>query len=416
MTSRRYAILLGPALLAALMLLASFATPAAPAAQRAFATPKAAAQALYEAVRAGDRAAMSAVLGPGSADVIDSGDGAEDMAGRARFVAAYEQAARIEPRGARRAELVIGPQEWRFPFPLARGSGGWRFDASAGRAEVIARRVGRNELAAIQAVLAYVDAQREYALRPHDGAGPGIYSQRIASTPGRHDGLYWTPTREDPLSPLGVMFTLAAADETANGEARPYHGYFFRVLQEQGAHAQGGAADYVVAGRMIGGFALVAYPARYRLTGVRTFIVNHEGIAYSRDLGPRTSTIARGLRSFDPERGWRAEAGAIARSEEGDRMRRLASECGCTLCHREAPPPRGPDGVMPLAPSWRDIAARYRGRADAEESLTHTVIEGADPSDRHWKDRLEFTAMHGNEGSLAPDEARALVRWILTSP
>jgi cytochrome c551/c552 len=402
-------------LFAVVLALAGFAAPA-PAAQRSFASPDAAAQALYEAVRSGDRPTISMVLGAGSADVIDSGDPAEDMVGRARFVAAFEQSARTERSDARHAQLVIGPQEWRVPFPLVRGTDGWRFDALAGRAEVIARRVGRNEISAMQAALAYVDAQREYALAPHDGAGPGIYARRIASAPGRHDGLYWMPTREDPLSPLGVMFTFAAADETGASSVQPYHGYLFRVLGQQGPHARGGAADYSVGGRMIGGFALVAYPARYRVTGVRTFIVNHEGVVFSRDLGARTPAIARAMGAFDPDKAWRREAGVVARSDDDDRMRRVVSGRGCTLCHREAPSPRGPEDASPLAPSWREIAARYRGRADAEEMLTRIVIEGADPRERHWKNRIEFTKMTGNSPGVSPDEARALVRWILSLP
>jgi cytochrome c551/c552 len=402
-------------LLAILLAFASLAATAT-AAQRSFASPDAAARALYDAVRGGDRTAIGAVLGAGSADVIDSGDPAEDMVGRARFVAAYEHSAHTARTDARHAQLVIGPQEWRVPFPIVRGPDGWRFDALAGRAEVIARRVGRNEISAMQAVLAYVDAQREYALAPHDGAGPGIYAQRIASAPGRHDGLYWTPTREDPLSPLGVMFTFAAADETGASSVRPYHGYLFRVLGQQGPHARGGAADYSVAGRMIGGFALVAYPARYRVTGVRTFIVNHEGVVFSRDLGARTPAIVHAMRAFDPDKAWRREAGVVARSDDDDRMRQVVAGRGCTLCHRDAPSPRGPEDASPLAPSWREIAARYRGRADAEEALTRVVIEGADPMDRHWKNRIEFTRMGANAPGVSPDEARALVRWILSQP
>ena len=386
------------------------------AAQRSFATPADAASALHDAVRSGDRAALMSVLGPGSADVIDSGDEAEDMVGRAKFAAAYEARSRIEPRGASRADLVIGPQDWRFPFPLVKSKDGWRFDARAGRDEVIARRVGRNELAAMQASLAYVDAQREYSLARHDGTGPGIYAERIASTPERHDGLYWMPTREGPLSPLGLMFSLAAADETAGQAARPYHGYFFRVLRAQGAHATGGATDYVAGGRMIGGFALVAFPARYRVSGVRTFIVSHEGIVFSRDLGARTDALARAMLTYDPNTGWRRETATPARAEDDAVVRRLVSDRGCTLCHREGPQPREAGDAMPLAPSFREIAARYRGKPGAEEQLTHIVIDGADPSDRHWKDRIEFNRMGANAPSITPDEARSLVRWILAIP
>lgn len=388
----------------------------AAAAQRSFATPAEAANALHDAVRSGDRAAIGAVLGPGSADVIDSGDEAEDMVGRARFAAAYEEASHIEPHGASHAQLVIGLQDWHFPFPLVKSKEGWRFDARAGRDEVIARRVGRNELAAMQASLAYVDAQREYSLSRHDETGPGIYAERIASTPGRHDGLYWTPAREEPLSPLGLMFSLAAADEASGKSARPYHGYFFRVLRAQGAHAAGGATDYIAGGRMIGGFALVAFPARYRVSGVRTFMVSHEGIVFSRDLGAKTDALARAMVRYDPDAGWRREAATAARGDDNAVVRRLASDRGCTLCHREGPQPREEGDALPLAPSFREIAARYRGKAGAEEKLTHIVIEGADPADRHWKARMEFNRMGANAPNVTPDEARSLVRWILATP
>jgi cytochrome c551/c552 len=352
---------------------------------------------------------MTAVLGPGSAEIVESGNPGEDMAARARFVAAWDEAMRIERKGERRAEIVLGAQEWRFPFPLVNDRGGWRFDTRAGRDEVIARRVGRNELAAIQAALAFVDAQREYALEPHDGVGPGVYAGRIASAEGRRDGLYWMPTLEHPLSPLGVGFGLASAE--MNGDAVPYHGYFFRVLHAQGPSAAGGEMDYVVGGRMIGGFALVAWPARYRVSGVRTFIVSHEGIVYSRDLGKLSDGMARAMRAYDPGAGWSRETRAPVRADNEPSMRHMAREYGCSLCHRDAPAPREAAGT-PLAPSWREIAARYRGR-DAEAQLTRIVMEGADPAERHWKDRQDFTAMGANAPRVGPDEARALVRWIL---
>ena len=402
-----------PLLLRLLLACIAFATCGhAVAAQRSFPTPADAASALHEAIRSGDRAAIAAVLGPGSADVIDSGDEAEDVAGRARFVAAYEEATRIEPQGASRAQLVIGTQDWHFPFPLLKAKDGWRFDAHTGRDEVIARRVGRNELAAMQASLAYVDAQREYSLERHDGTGPGIYAKRIASTPGRHDGLYWMPAREGSLSPMGAMFALAAADEGA-GTARPYHGYFFRLLRAQGAHAGGGAMDYIAGGRMIGGFALVAFPARHRVSGVRTFVVSHQGVVFSRDLGPKTDALARAMQRFDPDAGWRRETVTPVRAEDDAAMRRLASDSGCTFCHRDSPQPREAGDALPVAPNFREIAARYRGKTGAEEQLTHIVVEGADPADRHWKGRMNPPRM---DPGVTPDEARSLVRWILSTP
>lgn len=397
------------ALCAALVLLA----PAgAPAAQRHFATPQEAGTALNKAVRDADRKAIAAILGPGSSDVVDSGDPAEDMVGRARFAAAYGQSSRIEPAGRDRAELVIGEDGWHVPFPLVRDAAGWRFDAHAGRGEVIRRRVGRNELAAMQALLAYVDAQREYALAAHDGVGPGVYADRIASAPGRHDGLYWMPSRGEALSPLGVLFTLAAVDENGRA-AQPYHGYLFRVLLSQGRHAPGGALSYSVNGRMIAGFSLLAYPARYRVSGVRTFVVSHEGRVYSSDLGIGTPGAARAMRDFDPGPKWRLESEAVAASQEDARMANLAGTLACTLCHRQDPVPRQAGDAPPLAPTFREIASRYRHDPQAEERLTHEVIEGIDPADRHWKDRADFTRMGANAPRVTPDEARALVRWVL---
>ena len=395
-----------------LLALASAAVIAAPRAQQAFPTPSAAAQALLDAVRANDRAAMAAVLGPGSNELIDSGDPVEDSVARLRFVAAAEQSIDVRSTDGRHATVVIGPERWVVPFPLVRNIGGWHFDARAGKKEVIARRIGRNELAAMQAALAFVDAQQEYARAVHDGVGPGVYARWINSTPGRHDGLYWTPSREEPLSPLGVMFTLAAADETANGEARPYHGYYFRVLTSQGAYANGGAADYFVNGRLMGGVALIAWPVKYRVSGVRTFIVSHEGIVYSRDFGRRTAAIAKATSRFDPSPLWEEEKVGPAHAAHSERMAKLAGDLACTVCHREA---RVADAGLALAPSWSDIATRYHGKLAAEEKLTHVVIEGADPQDRHWKDRADFTQMGANAPRISPDEARALVRWILSA-
>jgi cytochrome c551/c552 len=393
-------------LLALAAFLAGFS---AAAAQSYFATPEAAAHALYQAARAGDDAAMERVLGSRSADVVESGNEGEDMAGRARFVAAWDEAMRIDRHGGRRAELVLGAQARPFPYPLVHDAAGWRFDSRAGRSGVVARRIERNEQDALQAALAYVEAQREYALAMHDGVGPGVYAQRLASTHGLHDGLHWMPTPEHPLPPLDVGFALAAAE--ANGDAVPYHGYFFRVLPAQGDAAPGGAASYIAEGRMTGGFALVAWPARYRVTGVRTFTVSHDGLVYSRDLGPLGGGRARAMAAFDPDSTWRPEVQAIARAGNDPAMRTLAAAQGCTLCHRDAPAPREVAGT-PLAPSWREIAARYRGR-DAEAELARIVTQGADQ--RHWKDRHDFAAMGANSPRIEPDEARAIVRWILSS-
>ena len=402
-------------LAASLGVIGLLATPlayAAAAVQKTFGTAESAAQALHDAVRANDPRELAALLGPAGRDIIESGDPAEDMVGRVRFVAAYERFHQVEVTSPHRAVLVIGDERWRFPFPLVGGPSRWHFNTAEGRKEVIARRIGRNELAAIQAVLAYVDAQREYAAVEHDGVGPGVYAERIASSAGRHDGLYWTPTRESPLSPLGPLFALAAADETGGSASAPYHGYLFRVLRSQGPHARNGIADYVVRARMMAGFALVAWPARHRVSGVRTFIVSQDGEVYSRDFGKDTDRVARTMLAYDPGQGWQRESDAVPASQESASTRRLAGERGCTVCHQVAPSAKGADAATPLAPSFREIGERYRADPSAEERLTHVIQQGADPADVHWRGRAEFTSMRA-ASNVSPDEARAIVRWIL---
>jgi hypothetical protein len=309
------------ALLAFSVALASVPTPAADApapakksAQTFFVSPQDAGKALYEAAKSGDADALYAVLGPGSGKVINSGDAAEDARGRARLAAAYEAAARTEMQNDSKALLVLGEHDWPFPFPIVKSGERWRFDVKAGRDEVLARRIGRNELSAIQAVLAYVDAQREYAHAASGGKQSPAYAQRFISTPGQRDGLYWPTVEGDPPSPMGPLFGAAAGEETPGTLVAPYHGYYYRILRAQGPHAHGGALDYLVNGRMIGGFALIAYPARYRASGVKTFLVNHEGVVHSKDLGARTISIARATQSFDPDASWHHEAAEQAGS------------------------------------------------------------------------------------------------------
>jgi hypothetical protein len=250
---------------------------------------------------------LYAVLGHGSGKVINSGDAAEDARGQARLASAYETAARIEMQGDAKALLLLGEHDWPFPFPIVKSDEHWRFDVKAGRDEVLARRIGRNELGAMQAVLAYVDAQREYAQTLAGAKQLPAYAQRFVSTPGQHDGLYWPTGEGEPPSPMGPLFGAAAAEEVPGTLAAPYHGYYYRILRAQGRRAHGGAVDYVVKGRMLGGFALVAYPARYRASGVKTFIVNHEGVVYSKDLGAQTESIARAMQRFDPDASWLRE-------------------------------------------------------------------------------------------------------------
>ena len=283
------------------------ATPARTQIQQAYPTPEAAVEALVAAVRANDLKRLRAVLGPGSDQLISSGDPIADRNGRARFVAAFDKRSNIEQEGDAKATLIVGENDWPLPFPLVKQVDGWRFDAQSGKEEILNRRIGRNELSAIQVCLAYVDAQREYALTQGNRDGMHEYAVRLVSTPGKKDGLYW-PTKEgQPLSPLGPL--AAEAHEEGYGKGKnaghdPYHGYVYKVLTRQGPHAAGGAYDYVTYGKMIGGFALVAYPARWSDSGVMTLVVNHEGVVYEKNLGKATAAIASAMTRFDPDSSW----------------------------------------------------------------------------------------------------------------
>jgi Protein of unknown function (DUF2950) len=288
--------------LAAAVLALAMASPAT--AQQAFKTMEEAADALVRAAKSGDRKAVLTVLGRDGADIVSSGDPVADASARNRVIEAYDDKHQVVMEGTDKAVLILGREDWPFPIPLVRKDGSWRFDTAAGREEILYRRVGRNELSAIQACLAYVDAQQEYAERGI--AGNGVYAQRIVSQPGNKDGLYWPAQSGEDESPLGELAASAAAEGYRVGQQRaPYHGYYYKVLTRQGPNAPGGALDYTVRGRMIGGFALVAYPAEYRNSGVMTFLVNHRGDVYEKDLGPNTARIAGGITAFNPDNTWR---------------------------------------------------------------------------------------------------------------
>ncbi len=243
------------------------------------------------------------VLGANSEDIIDSGDDVADAEARQRFLATYNAKHSVNLEGDK-AVLILGPDDFPFPIPLTRKKVGWQFDTGAGRLEILYRRIGQNELDAIQTCLAYVDAQNEYADKDRTGAGPGIYAQRIVSSAGQKDGLYWPSDGND--SPLGELAARASAEGyKAGSEPQPYHGYYYGILTQQGSNAVGGALNYVVKGRMIGGFALVAYPAAYGNSGIMTFVVNHVGTVYQKDLGERTTVIAKQMTSFDPDQSWK---------------------------------------------------------------------------------------------------------------
>ena len=271
-------------------------------AQQSFNSADDAASALASAVKSGAKQDLLKVLGPNGEDIIDSGDEVADKEAREKFLAAYDVRHSVKVDG-KKASLVIGADDFPFPVPLLRAKAGWQFDTDRGRQEILYRRIGQNELDTIQTSLAFVDAENEYADKDR-GDGVGVYAQRIVSSPGKKDGLYWPSDNNE--SPLGEL----AAEATAEGykagtEPQPYHGYYYRILTRQGPNAPGGVLNYVVNGKMIGGFALVAYPADYANSGVVTFIVNHAGTVYEKDLGENTEAIVKTMTSFDPDKSWR---------------------------------------------------------------------------------------------------------------
>jgi hypothetical protein len=236
---------------------------------------------------------------------VSSGDEVADAATRQKFVAAYDAKHQIAMDSENKATVVIGQEDFPLPIPLVRKDGMWRFDTTAGRAEILARRIGKNELDTIQACLAYVDAQNDYADKDRTGAGKNLYAQHFVSSPGKKDGLYWPDAQENDPSPLGEFFAEAAKQGYRVGGGRtPYHGYYYKILTKQGAAAPDGELEYVVKGKMIGGFALVAYPAEYRNSGVMTFVVNHNGQIYQKDLGPHTARLAERMTSYNPDVTW----------------------------------------------------------------------------------------------------------------
>ena len=281
--------------------------------QRTFASPGEAVQALVEAVKAGDMEALASILGPEGRDLISSGDAVADKQDRARFVRSYEQSHTLERPTESTAVLVIGQDRWPLPIPVVKEGQTWRFDTAAGKEEILSRRIGRNELDTIQVCLAYVDAEREYARVARESGALLTYAMKFRSDKGKKNGLYWPTKKGEALSPLGVLVANARAEgysrKTSDGKPTPYHGYFYRILTAQGPDATGGAYDYVVNGKMIGGFALVAYPAQYGVSGVTTFIVNNEGVVYQKDLGTDTETIARTMETYNPDSTWK-KAGA----------------------------------------------------------------------------------------------------------
>jgi Protein of unknown function (DUF2950) len=279
-----------------------------PATPGVFASPQDAVQSLTDSLREHNTAQLLAVMGPGSEQIVASGDQVADRQRRERFLALYDQKHAIVNETPDEATLVVGDSQWPFPVPIVQRDGGWVFDVEAGKQEILNRRIGENELAAIQVCKAVADAQREYALRDVDGSDVPQYAQHFASDPGKRNGLYWLTMTDEEPSPLGVFAARAAAEgyaRTGTGTApTAYHGYCYRMLRGQGPHAPGGELDYVVDGKMTLGYAVVAYPAEYGNSGIMTFIMGSDGVVYQKDLGANTRELATEIKAYDPDPSW----------------------------------------------------------------------------------------------------------------
>jgi hypothetical protein len=274
-----------------------------------FSTPQEAIGALANAANAKDREALRALFGLATDELV-AADQVQATNELDQFVAAFNQTNRVVPASATKCVLEVGANRWPFPIPLVKKNGRWSFDTEAGKEELINRRIGKNELEALQTVRACVDAQREYAARDRDGDEVLEYAQRLISTTDSKDGLYWPPELDGEISPLGPLVAEAQVQgydvrsREGNPEPRPFHGYYFKILMRQGKHAAGGKYDYIINGNMIGGFALVAWPAHYGESGIMTFLVNQQGKVYQKDLGPKTSKLAAAMKAYDPDAGW----------------------------------------------------------------------------------------------------------------
>jgi hypothetical protein len=298
---------LSGATLAACIAWATMVFAAETPAQKTFPSADAAVAAVVDDLKSDNIRDLMAIFGPGAERLLNSGDPVADHQARERFVANYDDAHRLEETKDG-AVLVIGKEDWPVPIPLRKVGDLWSFDTEAGEQQIIDRRIGRNELDTIQTMLAYVDAQQDYADWTRQNTGTAEYAQRILSRPGKRDGLYWPATAGEPESPMGPLVA-EAQKEGYRGSAAArgrtaYHGYYFKVVTGQGANAPGGAADYIVHGKMIGGFGLVAWPAHYGDSGVMTFVVNHDGTVYQKNLGPETAAVAEAMTRYDPDASW----------------------------------------------------------------------------------------------------------------
>ena len=296
------------AILIAMVALAAYPAVAGGAVgQKSFVSPEQAVTALVAAVQENNDAELLVILGPGSEDLISSGDRVADQKGRTRFLKAYEEKNSLEQEGEGHAVLLVGGKDYPFPIPIVRQGDAWLFDTQAGMEEILNRRIGRNELHTIDVMHAYTDAQREYVCMKRKSGGPE-FAEKFASSEGKKDGLYWEAGQGEEKSPFGPLIARATEEGYAGGlDKEPpeaFHGYYFKILKAQGEHAKGGAFDYVADGKMVLGFALVAYPAKYGASGIMTFIVNQEGVIYEKDLGEDTAKAAAAMTTFDPDDTW----------------------------------------------------------------------------------------------------------------
>jgi hypothetical protein len=262
-------------------------------------------KALLEVAKKGDLDGLLALFGTDGKELIASSDPVVARQNRQVFAIAVREQWHLEDTAPNTKTLVIGNEQWPFPVPLIKVADGWQFDTAAGKEELVARRIGRNELAAIASSRAYVGAQQRYAAQGHDGKQPGLYATKFQSDPGTQNGLYWPFTKGQKPSPLGELVAQAATVRPgSSGQPTPFNGYYFKILTSQGRSAAGGAKNYIVKGEMSGGFALVAWPAQYDVTGVMTFVVNQDGIVRQKDLGPDTDGIARKMTAYNPDASW----------------------------------------------------------------------------------------------------------------
>lgn len=287
---------------------ADSAASAKSAEQMTFSTPEAAVEVLIKATGDYDLPTLVKIFGPGSQEFLSSADPVRDKNNSIAFAdsARAKNSIQKDPKRSNRATLVVGNDDWPFPFPLVKKGGKWHFDSAAGRDELLYRRIGTNELDAIQVCRGYDDAQHEYASTIHDDSGVNQYAQKIISTPGKQDGLYWVNADGTPGGPISEPVAKALAEGYSLDKPAAYHGYYFKILKGQGPSAPLGKIDYVIQGAMIGGFALLAVPAEYRKTGVKTFMVGPDGVVYQKDLGPDSLKIAKQMELYDPDKTWSA--------------------------------------------------------------------------------------------------------------